>query len=123
MGPGEDDYDPIWEEVSDHLWVLDDRLRPQLACLRDWAVFMETDRRLLRQEHVEDIYISTVFLGTCCSGPPLLFETMAFGGALDQIQRRYTSAVEALIGHEQIKAEVVACLRRAKEINTTPHAN
>lgn len=123
-------YDPAWDGpcADDMLWVLDDRMRPRRpATLKEWALFMEGDRRQLRSEYHGDVHISTVFLGIDSGlgmgGPPLLYETMAFGGALDMIQRRYASETEAMIGHEQIKAEVLACLRRAKEINTTPHAN
>lgn len=33
------------------------------------------------------------------SGPPLIFETMVFGGSLDQEQDRYATIDEAKTGH------------------------
>jgi len=52
-----------------------------------------------------------VFLGLNHSfgeGPPLLFETMVFGGALDQEQARYTTWEQAEAGHKQMLARVSA---------------
>ena len=57
--------------------------------------------------------ISTVFLGLDHSngeGPPLLFETMIFGGPLDEEQRRYTTWDEAEAGHAEM-VERVRCGR------------
>lgn len=47
--------------------------------------------------------VSTVWLGLDHSfgyGPPLIFETMVFGGPEDQYQERYSTVEEARIGHE-----------------------
>ena len=47
--------------------------------------------------------VSTVFLGidhNFGDGPPLLFETMIFGGKYDNWQDRYATREEALAGHE-----------------------
>lgn len=46
--------------------------------------------------------VSTVFLGldhSFGSGPPLLFETLVFGGPFDQEMERYATWVEAEYGH------------------------
>ncbi len=47
--------------------------------------------------------VSTVFLALdhawLFGGPPLLFETMVFGGPLDQEQTRHTTRAKALTGH------------------------
>jgi len=55
--------------------------------------------------------ISTVFLGLDHNhkfqGPPVLFETMVFGGPLDQEQARYCTWAEAEIGHDEMKARVM----------------
>ena len=52
--------------------------------------------------------VSTVFLGLdhqhWRGSPPLLFETMIFGGPHDEYQRRYSTNEEAIAGH----AEAVA---------------
>lgn len=53
--------------------------------------------------------VSTVFLGLdhqFGEGPPLLFETMVFGGPLDEEQRRYTTWAEAEAGHAEMVAHV-----------------
>jgi len=50
----------------------------------------------------DEIRVSTKFLGMdhCYNdGPPVLFETMIFGGAHDQYQERYTSWKKAKEGH------------------------
>jgi hypothetical protein len=48
--------------------------------------------------------VSTVFLGTNTElcGPPLVYETMIFGGPLDQEQERYASRAEAIAGHTRM---------------------
>jgi hypothetical protein len=49
--------------------------------------------------------VSTVWLGLdhrFGSGPPLIFETMVFGGPEDQYQERYSTAEQARQGHEAV---------------------
>ena len=56
------------------------------------------------QEHIGDVFVSTVFLGldhSWNSEIPILWETMIFGGEHDQYQERYTSHKDALEGHEK----------------------
>lgn len=51
-----------------------------------------------------EIHVSTVWLGLDHSfngGPPLIFETMIFGGEHDQYQERYSTEEEALAGHKE----------------------
>ena len=60
---------------------------------------------MVKQEHVDDIFVSTVFLGLDHAWPkddvtPMLWETMIFGGEHDQYQDRYTSVEDALEGHQ-----------------------
>lgn len=57
----------------------------------------------VKQEHVGDVFVSTVFLGLDHSlrgKIPVLWETMIFGGEHDQYQERYTSHKDALKGHQ-----------------------
>lgn len=61
----------------------------------------------VKQEHIGDVFISTVFLGLDHAFPwdedqtPVLWETMIFGGEHDQsYQERYTSYEDALEGHQ-----------------------
>ena len=64
------------------------------------------NRSIVKQDTIDDIDVSTVFLGLDHSMPwfvdktPLLWETMIFGGEHDQYQERYTSYEDALKGHE-----------------------
>lgn len=53
----------------------------------------------------EKIQVSTVFLGldhSYNSTIPILWETMVFGGLLNQEQQRYASFQEALKGHNEV---------------------
>jgi hypothetical protein len=62
------------------------------------------ERKAVKQEHIDDVFISTVFLGldhAWHSDVPVLWETMIFGGEHDQYQERYTSHKDALEGHEK----------------------
>lgn len=74
-----------------------------------WASWFEeylAARSLERTELAGDVFVSTVFLGINYNwggGPPVLWETMVFGGSHDgEIRERYTSADEARIGHARI---------------------
>lgn len=70
-----------------------------------WAVqFEDSAKRRVAQDEVNGARVSTVFLGLnhqFGDGPPLLFETMIFGGWHDQYQDRYATWDEAEIGHAQ----------------------
>ena len=66
--------------------------------------------RIGKRETIGDAEVSTVFLGLDYSygdGPPLIFETMIFGGDYGQHQWRYSTYDEAEAGH----AAVVESLR------------
>ena len=62
-----------------------------------------SDRRRVATDMIGGVRISTVFLSIDHGdgdGPPVLFETMVFGGQFDQDQARYTTWAEAEIGHK-----------------------
>ena len=63
------------------------------------------------------VKISTVFLVLDHSylgeGPPILWETMTFGGPEDLHERRYSSKADAIAGHQ----EMVNLSRRALELD------
>ena len=72
--------------------------------LLTWAKAFEDReaRKVARTELGDGVYVSTVFLGLDHSfgqGPPLLFETMVFGGQHDQDMDRYTTWEQAEAGH------------------------
>jgi hypothetical protein len=57
----------------------------------------------------EDVEVSTVWIGldyNFWGGPPLVLETVVFGGDLDGEMRRYPNENAALAGHDQMVALV-----------------
>jgi len=89
-------------------YVLDENDQPQ-PCpeLTKWARWMaKPGRHILGHDKLPTGEISTIFLGINRSftqaGPPVLWETMVFGGKLDGEQIRYTSKDQALAGHRQM---------------------
>jgi len=66
----------------------------------------ESYKRFAFTEFTEKgITISTVWLGFNHNffdkGPPLIFETMVFGGSFDEHQWRYATEKEAIEGHQK----------------------
>jgi hypothetical protein len=80
-----------------------------------WAMWMgNPDKRRVGDDLIDSVRVSTVFLGldhSFCGGPPLLWETMVFGGEHDGYQERYHTREEAIEGHklavEMVKGEIV----------------
>lgn len=77
-----------------------------------WAKWFETADRNVAKTMVRDIRVSTVFLGLdhqFVDGPPMIFETLVFGGSLDQEMDRYSTWDDAEKGHdamvERVKVE------------------
>jgi len=92
-------------------FILDGQI-PVKCDMYKWATWNNGPNRDVKKTNIGDIKISTVFLGldhNWGQGPPLLFETMVFGGKLDQEQERYTTWEEAETGHrlmvEKVKDE------------------
>jgi len=117
-------------------YVLDENGLPVEADLMEWTLMAEGSR-ILRQsfyENVQDwgpsesfpsgapgnegrrILVSTVFLGIdhnwSDQGPPILWETMVFGGPDDGAQQRYCSKDAALVGHQLWEEKVTSYLKR-----------
>ena len=87
--------------------------RDPVACksIEEWAQYFDEANRHVARDVIKGVTISTVFLvldHNWGDGPPILFETMVFGGVLDRKQERYTTWEKAVIGHEAIKAGVKA---------------
>ena len=77
-----------------------------------WGKWFEKTERHVKDETIDGVRVSTVFLGLDHSfgdGPPLLFETLIFDGKLDGEMDRYTTWEEAEVGHknmvDRVKAE------------------
>ena len=92
------------------IYVLDEHhnIHPQPDLLK-WGKWMETPgNRIVKQETLPDgVTVSTVFLGLDHrfgdDGPPVLFETMIFGGEHDNDAARCCTWDEALAQHERLK--------------------
>jgi hypothetical protein len=70
--------------------------------LLEWGRWFQTADRHVARTDLPGCEVSTVFLGLDHSwggGPPVLFETMVFGGPFDQAQERYSTWAEAEAGH------------------------
>ncbi len=87
-------------------YILKDR-QAVPASLEEWAKWFQTADRIVAKSDVGDVSVSTVFLGLDHSfgdGPPMLFETMIFGGEHDEYQDRCSTWKEA----EQMHTKAVA---------------
>jgi hypothetical protein len=84
------------------------------SALFEWAEWLEANREMrpyaegghiVQCGEIGDAVVSTVFLGLDHNhfgdGPPILFETMIFGGEHDQYQARYETLAEAEEGHQR----------------------
>lgn len=106
------------------LYILDDDGRP-VPCpdTVQWGHWMERAKRdritVVAQDRDEgpdgvEVLVSTVFLGMdhnfSDKGPPVLWETLVFGGPLADEQDRYTSRSAALAGHQAMCQRVHAAL-------------
>lgn len=76
-----------------------------------WAANMEANRRVALTEirgrgllAPVEVEVSTVFVGIM----PLPFESMIFGGPLDQTEDRYATWAQAIEGHAAMVARVKA---------------
>jgi hypothetical protein len=81
----------------------DGTVRPEPDLLM-WARWFEQGNRKIAHDDLSGgVLVSTVFLGLDHSfggvGPPILFETMIFGGEHDGYMDRYRTREEALAGH------------------------
>jgi len=74
-----------------------------------WALWFRDADRGVAETAVGEARVSTVFLGIDhgLGGPPLLYETMVFGGPSDGEQQRYGTLEEARAGHEAMVARVM----------------
>lgn len=101
-------------------YVLDENDKPvPVKDEVEWGAWMaektrETgeDARFVARSNVGDAHVPTVFLGVnhrhFGDGPPILFETMVFGGSEDGYQERYATWEGALAGHERVVDKLAA---------------
>ncbi len=80
----------------------------------EWAKGLEEENRRVGKDFIGEVMISTVFLGLDHSfggGPPLLFETMIFGGELEGWQERCSTWEQA----EEMHKKAMAMVREEEE--------
>lgn len=90
-----------------NLYRLDENHNPVPCTLEEYGrQYMNGNEytRRVGEDIISGIRISTVFLALDHrfygdEGPPILFETMIFGGEHDQYQERYCTWNEAVEGH------------------------
>ncbi len=85
--------------------------------LMRWASWFEKADRHVDKTAIGDIKISTVFLGlnhNFGDGPPVLFETMIFGGDFNEEMWRYSTWEGAEKGHQKAVEKVKARMDGAK---------
>lgn len=92
-------------------YILDGHTPIPVDNIEEWSRWMQENKYDHDRCHVGDTrlktcWVSTVFLGMDhgFSGPPVLFETMIFGGPHDQYQERYVTWEEAEAGHQHAVA-------------------
>ena len=92
-------YDPMGEPISFAEWgrLYELRVREEMSDDCWWRRRTEID---------DKVHVSTVWLGLdhnfWFEGPPLIWETMIFGGRFNDYQWRYPSRPAALDDHERI---------------------
>ena len=108
------------------LYVLDaDNHVLEVFDMVTWDRFMEDERRQIGYTQITSACdVSTVFLGIdhriYGKGPPVLFETMIFGGPLDGEQWRYASYDDAMTGHQMAVSKAREALgQRVSEVHGT----
>jgi hypothetical protein len=94
-------------------YILDGHTPVPCDDLDTWAQFVEQGtRRVAFDQVTPEVRVSTIFLAldhdfSFEDHPPILFETMVFGGALNHFQERYCTWDEAELGHQAILANVI----------------
>lgn len=82
--------------------------------LIEWANWYEFNDRVVKSEHYEDFFISTIFIGldhnfgNYPTKKPILFETMIFDGKsiTERYCQRHHTYIDALIAHDEIVAKL-----------------
>lgn len=87
----------FWIQIDGNPIAVDD-----IAVWAEWI--SDPDNKIVRKTDVGETEVSTVFLGVNHNfrdeGPPILYETLVFGGPLDQEMYRYATREAAEAGHE-----------------------
>lgn len=110
------------------MYILDKNKEP-IRCenIQQWGEWIskKENKRVALTKKL-GITISTVFLGVdhnFVGGPPIIFETMIFGGDHDQEMMRYTSWEDAVSGHCQVceRLGISVCIDGSIETKLIEH--
>jgi hypothetical protein len=98
------------QELTRYYLLQKDRTLRRVSS-REWAHWFEADRmqRQIANHVIGGVRVSTVFLGLDHgdgTGPPIVFETMIFGGPHNEYQERYSEYKDAVAGHWRALAMV-----------------
>lgn len=95
----------IMSTYASRLYVLDENHNPVVEVdMHKWGKFFENEARTVAKTRKDGVDVSTVFLGMdhgWGEGPPILFETMIFGGEHNEDQWRCSTWDEAVKMHER----------------------
>lgn len=84
-------------------YILKDK-KPVEVDMMEWALGVKESKSIDSDFLEGGVRVSTIFLGLdhrfSGDGPPILFETMIFGGPHDGYQERYCTWEEAKEGHK-----------------------
>lgn len=97
-------------------YLLNDDRTTKQAPMMAWARWFETADRVVEKTNIADVEVSTVFSGMnhqYGEGPPLLFETLVFGGEQDGDVWHYSTWNEAKVGHGRVVASVITGMAKA----------
>lgn len=102
------------------LYVLIDKKPVKCKNFLEWGQAQSSKTNSLARIEDDKVLVSTVFLGLdhnwSGDGPPLLFETMIFGGPHDQQCWRYSTWGHAMKGHAHA-CQVAGILKLIKNPN------
>ena len=100
-------------------YILDGKKTAPEPDLIKWGKFMDNvASRVVDKTVIDGVKVSTVFLGidhAWDGGEPVLFETMVFGGEMDQEMVRYSTWELAELGHNKMIELVLHLTTKAKE--------
>ena len=100
--------------MNDHkYWILDeDNIPVSTSSIIEWGEFMQSEKKIIQQNKVDEYVLSTVFLGVdhrwIGSPDPVLFETMLFDGKGDPVfTNRYFTYDQARAFHNEYLALLI----------------
>jgi hypothetical protein len=95
-------------------YILDGHTPVPCEDMATWGKWMETATRHVGDDTFDNVRISTVFLALDHNfddiGPPVLFETLVFGGKLDGEMERCSTWDEAVAQHAAVCENVIFAL-------------